>query len=107
MKTALTLVLTLVVAACGGKIAPDDDAGLAGTCGAHQSQPGTAGPSCHSLDSVVCTTGVYVVSCDCAAGACTCAKDGALVKSVPFAQCACTPSRTQLLSVYASCGFPY
>jgi len=105
--TAARLLLALALVACGGKIAPDGDAGVAATCGAHQSQPEGTGPSCRSLDSVACTSGVYAVSCDCAAGTCTCMKDDVALKAVPFEQCSCTPSREQILGVYIACGIPY
>jgi hypothetical protein len=95
----------LSLAACGGKIAPDDTA-LGGTCDRHVTTTNTT--SCTSSDSVTCSTGVYVVSCSCGELACACAKNGAKLKTVPLAACsACAPTAAALSSVYAACDFPY
>lgn len=99
--------MVALVAACGGKIAPDGDAGLAGTCGAHEEKRPNTGPSCGSRDSVTCTTGVYAVACNCTAGTCGCERDGVVMKTVSSADCSCNPTREQLFGVYAACGFPY
>jgi hypothetical protein len=101
------LTFALLLTACGGKIAPDADAGLQGTCGAHSTSEIGARPSCRTVDSVTCTVGTFDVSCDCAAGTCTCSRDGVAAQDIPLPHCSCEPSREQLLQVYNACGFPY
>jgi hypothetical protein len=99
-------VLLSVLAACGGKIAPEEH--LSGTCGKHATAIHGRAPSCTSNDSVTCSDGTYVVACACAARTCTCSKDGVSSKTVPFSDCAsCAPTQDALSAVYGACGFPY
>ena len=95
--------------ACGGKIAPTEekDAGLSGTCGGHQSKRSGAAPTCTTTDEVTCSSGTYVVACDCRSAQCVCAQNGAVAFGAPFPGCTCEPSREDLLKIYAACGFPY
>src|SRR5262249_45465818 len=79
-------LLAIALVACDGKIAAEEQA-LSGTCGKHATTTTGTPPACTSNDSVTCSTGTYVVTCDCAARSCTCAKDGIAVKSVPTNGC--------------------
>jgi len=87
--------------------APATDAPASGdgavSCSLPEYEAGGTLPECILTAQYVCGPDVYEIDCSCPTGECTCFKDGAKIKSVPYGAC---PSCSSTSFDDSGCGFP-